>query len=461
MIETDTLIIGGGLAGLSAARALQGKRKYILCERDPRLGGLAASVKKNGFTFDYSGHLLHLRWPKTKKLILNLLDGNYALIKRKARIFSRGVYTHYPFQANLSGLPDAVKSECVRGFLAAYAAGRSQVADKRIAYRGKGLRNKETQTLYPAPSALAPGQEVFSHWSRRVFGEGISKHFMLPYNSKLWRYPLEKLSTEWCAPFVPRPTLKQVLEGAYLRKKETLGYNSSFYYPLEGGIQALPDAFARGLTSIERNCAVTAIDLKNKTAICGCLGQVKFKHLINTSALNDFIAKLVAPPCAVKQAAKKLRHNTVYVLNLGVKNVGCGIHWAYFPEKKFPFYRAGIASNFSKRLAPEGLASFYIEVSTPGAPLNRTGAEAAVIKGLIDCALVKREGDITESLWLKIPRAYVIYNRERAQSLPIIFDWLETLRAQSIGRYGSWKYSFMEESVKEGLEAAEKILSYG
>ncbi|OGR47404.1 MAG: hypothetical protein A2X34_03060 [Elusimicrobia bacterium GWC2_51_8] len=439
MIETDTLIIGGGLAGLSAAHALEGKRAYLLCEREPRLGGLAASVKKNGFTFDYSGHLLHLRWPKTKKFILNLLDGNHALIERKARIFSNGVYTPYPFQANLSGLPATVRSECVRGFLAAY---------------------KKSHRPY-AIGHTRKSPEVFTAWTRRVFGEGISKHFMLPYNSKLWRYPLEKLSTEWCAPFVPRPTLKQVLEGAYQRGKEAIGYNASFYYPLRGGIQALPDAFARGLTCIERNCAVTAIDLKNKTAICGCLGPVKFKHLINTAALNDFIAKLTAPPSAIKQAAKKLGHNTVYVLNLGVKNAGCGIHWAYFPERNFPFYRAGIASNFSKRLAPKGLASFYIEVSTPDAPLNLSGAETAVIKGLISCALIKKESDIIESLWLKIPCAYVIYNRERAASLPVIFDWLTTLRAQSIGRYGSWKYSFMEESVKEGLEAAEKVLRHG
>jgi len=280
---------------------------------------------------------------------------------------------------------------------------------------------------------------------------------MLPYNSKLWRYPLEKLSTEWCAPFVPQPTLKQVLEGAYTRGKEALGYNSSFYYPREGGIQALPDALARGLTSVEGNCAVSAIDLKNKTAVCGRLGQVKFKHLINTSPLNDFVAGIVAPPSAVKQAAKKLKHNTVYVLNLGVKNAGSGIHWAYFPEKEFPFYRAGIASNFSKRLAPEGLSSFYIEVSTPGVPLNLARAEAAIIKGLIGCALIKKESDVAESLWLKIPCAYVIYNKERAEALPPIFDWLAARGAQSIGRYGSWKYSFMEESVKEGLEAAHYV----
>ena len=433
MIETDTLIIGGGLAGLSAARALEGKRKYLLCEKNPCLGGLSSSIKKHAYTFDYSGHLLHLRWPKTKKLILNLLEGNYALLTRKARIFSNGVYTHYPFQANLSGLPDAVKSECVSGFIAAFT---------------KNLKCPDTGTK----------PEAFSYWTRRIFGEGISKHFMLPYNQKLWQYPLSKLSTEWCAPFVPRPTLTQVLEGAYMRKKETIGYNSSFYYPVKGGIQALADAFARELRSAEINCAVRSLDLKNKTASCGRLGRVKYKHLINTSALNDFIAKISSPPPAISRAAQKLRHNTVYVLNLGVRNVSSDIHWAYFPNKDFPFYRAGIASNFSKHLSPKGLASFYIEVSTPGTTLNLASTETAIVKGLINCSLIKKETDIAESLWLKIPCAYVIYNSDRVKALSVIFGWLREQNIQSIGRYGSWKYSFMEESVKEGLEAAEKIL---
>ena len=38
---------------------------------------------------------------------------------------------------------------------------------------------------------------------------------MLPYNAKLWQYPLERLTTEWCAPFVPLPNPEEVLKGAY------------------------------------------------------------------------------------------------------------------------------------------------------------------------------------------------------------------------------------------------------
>ncbi|MDP2864733.1 MAG: NAD(P)-binding protein, partial [Elusimicrobiota bacterium] len=195
MLKTEVLILGGGLAGLSAAKALEGKKDYLVAERENRPGGLAATLKKGAFHFDYSGHLLHLRWPETTKLILGALGKNCARIKRDARVYAHKSWIPYPFQANLAGLPPRVKSECVSGFLAAYAARK--------------------------PAGSAP--EVFTRWTRRVFGDGISNHFMLPYNAKLWQYPLERLTTEWCAPFVPLPSPEEVIKGAYGKKPEGLG----------------------------------------------------------------------------------------------------------------------------------------------------------------------------------------------------------------------------------------------
>lgn len=430
VFKTDTLIIGGGLAGLAAAAALEGRKAYFLAERECRPGGLAATIKKGGFHFDYSGHLLHLRWPETTKFILGALGKNCARIKRDARVYAHKNWTPYPFQANLAGLPPRVKSECVSGFLAAYAAGK------------------------PAGS----GPEVFTRWTRRVFGDGISNHFMLPYNAKLWQYPLERLTTEWCAPFVPLPTPEEVIKGAYGKKSEGLGYNTVFNYPKHGGIGALPNALAKNLGGLRLGLEVESLNLKKGVANVRHFGPVHFRRLINTSPLNELISRAGDAPAAVRRAAASLRHNTVYVLNLGVKGVKSDMHWGYFPGGAFPFYRAGIATNFSKELAPRGCASFYIEIATPGSALDLASTEECVIKGLKACGLIRSAGQIVEKLWLKIPCAYVIYNRERAEALPVIFDWLKSKKALSIGRYGAWKYSFMEESVKEGLEAAAAIL---
>ena len=434
MLNTHTLIIGGGLAGLAAAGELEGKKPCLLAEREKRPGGLAATVTKGAFHFDYSGHLLHLRWSKTSKLILTALAGNCASIKRDARVYAYKSWTPFPFQANLAAMPDKVKSECVSGFLKAYNAGNTGPGD---------------------------GSEVFTRWTRRVLGGGISEHFMLPYNAKLWQYPLERLTTEWCAPFVPLPNPEEVLKGAYggKGKNKGLGYNTVFHYPKTGGIGALSNALAMRSRSLRLGLEVESVDLKKGVAEVRHFGPVHFKRLINTAPLDEFIAMTSDAPAAVKRAAASLRHNTVYVLNLGVKGAKSDMHWGYFPGEEFPFYRTGIASNFAKSLAPRGCASFYIEIATAGEALDLASTETAVLKGLKACGLIKSCGQVVEKLWLKIPCAYVIYNKERTKALPVIFDWLKAKKAQSIGRYGAWKYSFMEESVKEGLEAAERLKS--
>jgi phytoene dehydrogenase-like protein len=55
------LVLGAGLAGISAALALEGR--YRLLEREARPGGLCRTELRDGFAFDATGHWLHLRDP--------------------------------------------------------------------------------------------------------------------------------------------------------------------------------------------------------------------------------------------------------------------------------------------------------------------------------------------------------------------------------------------------------------
>ncbi|MBU2530412.1 MAG: FAD-dependent oxidoreductase [Elusimicrobia bacterium] len=433
MKKTDTLIIGAGLSGLSAAFGLQGKKDYLLIEKERKVGGLSSSLKKNGFTFDFSGHLLHLHNEKTKKLILKLLKENYSLIKRKSQIYSNNVFSPYPFQFNLFNLPSPVRKACVSGFIKAYK---------------KKLKEKSKNT----------GFLSFKNWSLSIFGEGINKHFMLPYNSKLWQYPLEKLSSDWCAPFVPVPKMEDIIAVAYLKEKENIGYNPTFYYPKKGGIQTLSNAFLKKIKNIHLNSELMDINLKTKTATIKNIGEVKYKHLINTTPLKHFLNKVTDAPLKIKKLNKTLKYTTVYVLNIGTKKINSDKHWTYFPEKSFKFYRAGISSNFSKHITPKNASSMYIEVSTYGKPINIEKTEKEIVNGLIKCGILKNSKDIIEKMWLKIECAYVIYDKERMKALPEIFDYLKKHQIHSIGRYGAWKYSFMEESIIEGLQAAQEII---
>ena len=186
-MKTDVLILGGGLAGLSTAHHLGrlGAASRLVLEARDTVGGTAGSQRVGGFTFDYTGHLLHLHDPYGRDLILDLLKDNVAVHERRAWIFSQGVYTRYPFQANTRGLPPSAVRECVAGFL---------------------------ETVH-RPRALAKDPDFLS-WSRATFGDGITRRFMKPYNEKLWQTPLSRMTTEWQGRFVPKPAAAEVLYGA-------------------------------------------------------------------------------------------------------------------------------------------------------------------------------------------------------------------------------------------------------
>ena len=70
--DTMILIVGAGLAGLSTAYHLRGV-PYKILEREREVGGLCRSYVKDGFTFDYTGHLLHFRQMAIKALVESLL----------------------------------------------------------------------------------------------------------------------------------------------------------------------------------------------------------------------------------------------------------------------------------------------------------------------------------------------------------------------------------------------------
>ena len=95
----DTVILGGGLAGLSAAHFLE--RPWTLLEKSERVGGLIKTEvlrtpEGGACLFDPTGHWLHLRDPEIRARVLERwLPGRTVSIQRKAAIFSRGVFTAF------------------------------------------------------------------------------------------------------------------------------------------------------------------------------------------------------------------------------------------------------------------------------------------------------------------------------------------------------------------------------
>ncbi len=115
--ETDVLIIGAGPTGLSAAYHL-GDDALVL-DQNERVGGWCRSIVDKGFTFDFAGHIMFSNDPYVHQMYKMLLGDNVHWQNREAWIYSKNVYTRYPFQGALYGLPADVIKECIVGAIEA------------------------------------------------------------------------------------------------------------------------------------------------------------------------------------------------------------------------------------------------------------------------------------------------------------------------------------------------------
>lgn len=418
-------ILGAGLTGMSAALALKAKqRRFRIFERLRQAGGHAVTVEEGGFRFDRTGHLMHLRDPEIRASVLQWIGDDWVEVERRSRVYSNGVYTRYPFQANTFGLPPEVANECLLGFLKAHFA-----------------------TEKPEP-------KNFEEFCLQRFGEGISKHFMIPYNARLWGVHPREISAAWCQRFVPLPKLEDVVAGAVGLNDRELGYNTRFVYP-RLGIGELPKGMAKRLPEIEYERAPRAIDFANKRLHFDD-ETVGYDVLIATTPLDVLGRLLVDVPDGPRAAFARLRCNELHYFDVATNAPsGTDHHWVYVPEERFPFYRIGCYSHFSAAMAPKGGACFYVELADRG-EIDLDAVLPRVLDGMVELGVLRRKEDVAFARLRTLEHAYVVFDHAYFPALEVITPLLEEARILSVGRYGGWNYSSMEDALIFGGDAAAK-----
>ena len=430
MSKKKVVILGAGLAGLSAAWHLQKKKiECFVFEKEPAVGGLCRSKQLKGFIFDCDGHLLHFRNKYTLQLVRRLLKGNLVSHRRSAWINSFGIFSRYPFQANLCALPKPIAKECLFEFL------------------------KASQSQDDKPPVN------FLQWINASFGKGISRHFMVPYNKKFWTVPLGTMISAWTGNFIPVPKPSEVIEGFFTENKHRFGYNSTFWYPRQAGIGQLPLAFEQQLRHVSKNCCVNAIDLQKKQLNISGKGKVEFDTLISTMPLPE-LAKIIRPlPRNILNMFEKLRWNSIFNLNLGIEGA-CqeGRHWIYFPHKGAVFFRTGFFHNFSNNIVPPGKSALYTEVAySKYRPINKNKIVSEIINDLKACGILSKENRLSVLDINDIKYGYPIYDKYYFQATTTIKEFLLRNNIIACGRYGSWQYMSMEDAILDGKQVAGKI----
>jgi protoporphyrinogen oxidase/glycosyltransferase involved in cell wall biosynthesis len=474
--EYSNVIIGAGPTGLSAAYHLG--TGSLLLEQNSHVGGWCRSIEDQGFTFDHAGHIMFSKDPYVHELYAMLLGDNVHWQDREAWIYSKGVYTRYPFQGALYGLPPEVLKECIVGAIEARfgklhdAAATPPRGSSATACKAESLTDCCADGLSESTAALVSasrGMRVvsgeprnFEEFIYKVWGAGVAKHFAIPYNRKLWSVPLTEMETSWLGGRVPLPNLEEMIEGALQPIAKAVGPNARFGYPLRGGFQALMDGFLPLLEGdVRTNAKVQRVLPEAHQVQLADGSSYQYRKLISTMPLPRLIAALGAEaPREVRTAASLLRHVSVRCVNLGVARANITEkHWIYYPEETV-FHRIFVQGNASPYCNPPGGFGLTCEITySPSKPLPCEGA-ALIERCIADCiavGLLRPEDAIPVRNQVDMPYAYVIYDHARKENVETIREWLLEQDILLAGRYSEWEYYNSDHAFIAGRNAAEQV----
>jgi protoporphyrinogen oxidase len=436
-----TVILGAGPTGLGAAYRLaeRGETDFEIYERAPRVGGLATSFEDDkGYTWDVSGHIIFSGYPYFNAFLDKMLgkDG-VRRIDRESWIKFEDRYVRYPFQNHLSSLPEEAMLECLIGLV------ESQTIDRNRAFTN------------------------FAEWVRAKFGAGVAKHFMEPYNLKVWSTPLDRMGFYWIAERVAVVDWKKALETTLSKKVTDWGPNATFGYPATRGtlglwIAVLPHIGDR----VRYRKRAVSIDEEKREIVFSDGSTRRYDRLLTTLPLTTLVPRLTHAPEEVRKALEKLLYNRLFSVGIGLKRPSpSDKNWIYFPNPKTPFYRMTYLSNYSPDIVPGGDTSRYCALLTETTYSRfRTLPEgdfvAAVLEGLVaEGILERRDLALVESKYLiHAGHAYPIPSLARNEALDVIQPYLESKEIYSRGRFGSWKYEIgnQDHSLMQGVELVDR-----
>lgn len=422
----DTLILGGGLAGLGAAYH-SGAPVY---ECRDRVGGSADSYVKDGFVFDIGIHVLQSRIEYFHDL-MTTIGVDFVDCKRNAWIYSFGRYAAYPFQVNTSHLPLLLKLRCVFGYL----------------FRSNNVTPRN-----------------YEEWMKVNFGNGFATSFLIPYAEKFWRVSPKHMTFEWTGDRVPRPKVRDVLKGAVKDQDTGLGTNSIFQYPSRAGagFSAVATALAAKIPLLFRNQRATAIDPRERFVVFnGGESKVYYDYLIATLPLPVLVKLLPDVPDTITQAVAKLAWNSIAVVNVAIGRAPLSDkHWIHFPDAEISFFRISFPENFCEGLTPPGAAAIQAEVAYDiNLPPDRDKIAERVVADLKKVGVMRADDPILFTDVIYQEYGYVVYDQYRVEAVRTIHDYFHSLGIYPCGRYGAWEYLWSDEAILSGKTAVEKVLA--
>jgi len=429
--------LGAGISGLATARFLQeGGADVHLFEASDEVGGLCRSGTVDGFTYDVAGgHILYSKDRPTLDFMIGAIGGPDAAVatQRNTKIRFEDRDVHYPFENGLGDLPAAANTDCLVGYVRAY------------------LRRRDRRS--------APAN--FRDWILWKFGEGISRHFMAPYNEKIWKIGLEEMTSAWVEGRVPDAPIEDVLRASVGIPTEGYTHQLRFFYPRRGGFGAVPKGV--GAPILDRVRLSTPVREVKRVPGGWSVDGERFDLAVNTIPLPELVKICPEIPGAARAAIERLRFNSLTTVLLGLDRPEVPPYsWVYLPHpSQGPANRITYLSNYSPENAPSGRTSILAEVTHAGPPPpDPDGIDRAVADGLERAGLLRRN-EICARAVSSVPYAYIVFDLDFDAKIASALEGLKSIGLPTVGRFGRFEYINSDQCVQRARAMADELLGRG
>jgi len=447
MSKKPIIILGGGPTGLAAAYRLSlDGEKVILLEKEKHLGGLSATLEKEGFLYEFGPHAFHLNDPGVVSWVRELLDRDFRVIPTNTKALIDNNFLNYPLKAGelLRKVNPILGARILFDYFIAHL--------KNIVLKRKAIS--------------------FEHWGLTNFGSTLYKISFGDYTNKVWGISPKKISVHLASQKLARLNLGDIIKKLLGLKGEVQpAYFKKYLYP-EGGANSIFEKLekkiaengqiiynAEALHLKTNNDKVESVEYKDEK---GKFHKIACQKIISTITLKDLVPMINSPLASTSQkAASALKFRDLIIIYLIVaKNQLSEAQWTYLVENKFRFNRFTEGKNLSPRFAPKGKTVISFEICCQKGDLLWRLADQKLLK-LLKEDLKKLDLDnleVENYFVVRLENAYPMFLVGFEQNLFKTLNELAKIENLiSTGRNGLFMNSDIHDCFKLGFEAARFI----
>ncbi len=422
------IVIGAGPAGLAFAAAYEGDVTVV--EAESKVGGLCRSIHNDGAVFDLGGHSFHTPHREVLDFVENSMGQSLYSQMRDARIHFDGQLIPYPFQQNFHQIHDElVVDECSAGL-------------------------PKTEASIPT----TPPDNLKQFFEDR-FGEGICKHFMLPYNAKIWGCDLSTIECKWTSERVAAPSgqTEKFSETDGVRKP--LQSDTVVRYPREGGFEEIFKAIASNIDDIRLNCQVVAIDPENRQLETSNGQILEWDRIVSTMPVDKLVRMVRGFPEDIRSLAERLEYLSLHLSMLTTNKPLSDVPQRIYVHGDEVFAHKIAFNNTSSPALREQMSHAIMGEASYSAhkSLDHQAVDESLVAFLSKLGLVDGPQDFQDVRHIKIEYGYPIQTTGTRDTVDALVESLESLHISSIGRFGQWKYINSDACIKMGLGLAEQL----